>query len=436
MATTPKNDSNKIRRRDFLKKTGTAAGVMAAGFPGIISGQTVTNALKVGVVGCGGRGTGAAAQALNADPNNELTAVADIDEATVERAATRLRTSERFGARVKIDHAFFGLDAYDKVINSGVDVVLLATPPGFRPQHLTAAVNANKHVFSEKPCATDSPGVREVIAAQKLAQTKNLSLVSGFCWRYNNMIQDAVQQVRNGALGRLVAHYSTYYTNPVKPIPPESTRPAGMSDIEWQVRNWYNFTWTGGDSLVEQAVHNADKIMWLMTDQPPINAVGVGGRAVPANGGNIYDHFAINYLWPNNYRVFLANRQSTGCYNATHDYVMGTDGVLFLGAGPARIESPDGKIKWQFEGQPYDMYQREHDVLFAAIRSGKPKNDDLNLATSTLLAIMGRHAAYSGQQVTWDQSLNSQVALVPKPVDMKAKHEVPGLAIPGRDRIV
>jgi predicted dehydrogenase len=433
---TPKIESNKIERRDFIKKTGTMAGAIAAGFPGIISARTVTNAVKVGLVGAGGRGTGAAAQALAADPNNELTAIADIDDAIVELAATRLKASTQFGTRVKIDHPFSGLDAYEKVINSGVDVVLLATPPGFRPQHLTAAVNANKHVFCEKPCATDSPGVREVMAAQKLAQSKNLALVSGFCWRYNNMIQDAVQQVKNGAIGRLVAHYSTYYTNPVKPMPPESARPMGMSDIEWQIRNWYNFTWLCGDSLVEQAVHNADKIMWIANDQPPVSAVGVGGRAVPANGGNIYDHFAVNYLFANGYRVFLANRQSTGCFNGTHDYVMGTDGTLVLGVGPARIESPDGKVKWQFEGEAYDMYQREHDVLFASIRSGKPKNDDLNLATSTLLSIMGRHAAYTGQQVTWDQALNSQVSLVPKPVDWHAKHEVPGLAVPGRSAVI
>jgi len=435
MADTSKKAAPTMERRDFIKKTGTVAGAIAAGFPGIISAQDVTNALKIGLVGCGGRGTGAAAQALTADPNNVLTAVADIDEAIVEKSATRLRQSERFASQAKIDHAFFGLDAYDKVINSGVDVVLLATPPGFRPQHLTAAVNAGKHVFCEKPCATDSPGVREVIAAQKLAQSKNLALVAGFCWRYNNMIQDAVQQVRNGAIGRPVAHYSTYYTNPVKPIPPESERPAGMSDVEWQIRNWYNFVWLSGDSLVEQAVHNADKIMWLQNDQPPLHAVGVGGRAVPANGGNIYDHFAINYLFPNGYRVFLANRQSTGCYNATHDYVMGTDGTLVLGAGPARIEATDGKVKWQFEGEAYDMYQREHDVLFASIRSGKPKNDDLNLATSTLLAILGRHAAYSGQQVTWEQALNSEVSLVPEPVDWSGKHEVPGLAQPGRSKV-
>src|SRR6185436_2227520 len=241
----------KIERREFLKKTGTVAGVMAAGFPSIISGQSVTNSLKVGLVGCGGRGSGAARQALTANKNNELTAVADVDEAIVQQATDRLKGSQTFGSQVKIDRAYVGLDAYEKVISAS-DVVLLATPPGFRPQHLTAAVNANKHVFCEKPCATDSPGVRDVIAAQKLAQSKNLSLVAGFCWRYNNMIVDAVQQVRNGAIGRMVAHYSTYYTNPVKPMPPESTRPAGMSDIEWQIRHWYNFTWTCGDSLVEQ----------------------------------------------------------------------------------------------------------------------------------------------------------------------------------------
>ena len=436
MPNTPKTESSSMERRDFIKKSGTVAGALAAGFPGIISGQTLTNSLKVGLVGCGGRGSGAAAQALNADPNNELTALADIDDAIVERAATRLQGSERFGKQVKVEGAFAGLDAYDKVITSGVDVVLLATPPGFRPQHMTAAVNAGKHIFAEKPCATDSPGVREVLAAQKLVQTKNLGVVSGFCWRYNNMVQEAVQQVKNGAIGRPVAHYSTYYTNPVKPMPPETDRPAGMSDIEWQIRNWYNFVWLCGDSLVEQAVHNADKIMWLVDDKPPVSCVAVGGRAVPANGGNIYDHFEVNYLFPNGYRVFLANRQITGCYNATHDYVMGTEGTLLLGGGRPRIEDPAGQIKWQFEGEEYDMYQREHDVLFSSIRSGKPKNDDLNLATSTLLAIMGRQAAYTGQLVTWEQSMNSPVSLVPNPISWTMSHEVPGLAIPGRTKEV
>ncbi len=436
MTNTPRNESQKIERRDFLKKTGTAAGVLAVGFPGIISAQSVTNDLKVGLVGCGGRGSGAAAQALTADKHAVLTAIADIDTAIVERAATRLKGSSRFGDQVRIDNPAVGLDAFDKVINSDVDVVLLAAPPGFRPQHLNAAVAAGKHIFAEKPAATDSPGIREVIAAQKLAKSKNLALVSGFCWRYNNMIEAAMAKVHAGAIGRPVAHYSTYYTNPVKPMPPESARPAGMSDIEWQVRNWYNFTWLSGDSLVEQAVHNADKIMWVMNDTPPISAVATGGRAVPANGGNIYDHFSVNYLFANGYRVFLSNRQSTGCYNGTHDFVMGTEGTLVLGQGKPRIETPDGKVAWQFEGEEYNMYQREHDVLFESIRSGKPKNDDLNLATSSLLVIMGRQAAYTGQEVTWEQSLNSEVSIVPDPIKWNGSFQPHGLAVPGRDKVV
>jgi myo-inositol 2-dehydrogenase/D-chiro-inositol 1-dehydrogenase len=434
MTNTPHDESHSQQRRDFIKKTGLAAGALAAGFPGIISARSVTNSLKVGLVGAGGRGSGAAAQALTADPNNVLTAICDIDKAIVERAVKRLQGSSRFGSQVKIDKAPVGLEAYEEVINSDVDVVLLAAPPGFRPAHLKAAVNAGKHIFAEKPAATDAVGVREVIAAQKQAQQKNLALVSGFCWRYNNTIQAAIEQVHKGAIGRLVAHYSTYYTNPVKPMPPESARPAGMSDIEWQVRNWYNFVWLSGDSLVEQAVHNADKIMWVRKDQPPVSAVATGGRAVPANGGNIYDHFSVNYLWEDGYRVFLSNRQATGCYNATHDYIMGTEGTLYLHQGPPRIETPDGKVKWQFEGEEYNMYQREHDVLFESIRAGKPKNDDLNLATSTMLAIMGREAAYTGQQLTWDDALNSTLSLLPEPLTWNASHQPPPLAIPGRPR--
>jgi predicted dehydrogenase len=432
----PSHDSNGIDRRDFIKATGAAAGALATGFPAIVSTQSVTNALKLGLVGCGGRGTGAAVEALIADPNAALTAVADIDTTIVDRAVTRLQGSSRVGARVRVDVAATGLEAYARVLASDVDVVLLATPPGFRPQHLTAAVEAGKHIFCEKPAAVDSPGLRRVIAAQKASKEKGLALVSGFCWRYNNMIAEAVRKVHNGDIGRLVAHYSTYYTNPVKPMPSEDTRPAGMSDIEWQVRNWYNFTWTCGDSIVEQAVHNTDKIMWMVKDTPPISAVGTGGRAVPANGGNIYDHFSVNYLFPDGYRVFLANRQATGCFNGVLDVVMGTEGRLVIGRGQPRVERLDGRVRWEFKGEEQDMYQREQDVLFASIRAGRPKNDDLNLVTSTQLALMGRHAAYTGQEVTWAQALESEVSLVPSPLRWDAPHEVPGLAVPGRTRVI
>jgi myo-inositol 2-dehydrogenase/D-chiro-inositol 1-dehydrogenase len=418
-------------RRKFLKDAGALGAAIATGFPAIISAQTVTNAIKVGLVGCGGRGTGAASQALQADDYAELTAVADIDQSQANQCLESLKRIPKIAARVKTEPArqFLGLDAYQKLIESGIDVVLLATPPGFRPLHLAACIAANKHIFCEKPISTDAPGVRLVLETAEKAVTKNLSLVSGFCWRYSNMIQEAFRQVGDGAIGKLVAYYATYYTNPVKPMPPDSARPAGMSDVEWQIRNWYNFVWLCGDSIVEQAIHSADKIAWAMHDEPPVSCVGVGGRVIPSEGGNIYDHFEINYIYPNGVRAFLANRQITGCYNETSDYMLGTDGTCTLGRGPVpRIE---GKTNWSFTGQRYDMYQREHDILFAAVRKNQPINDGKRMATSTMLGIMGRMAAYTGQQITWEQALNSQEKLFPDNLDWGGKLEMRPRAQPG-----
>jgi predicted dehydrogenase len=202
-----------------------------------------------------------------------------------------------------------------------------------------------------------------------------------------------------------------------------------MSDVEWQIRNWYNFVWICGDSLVEQAIHSVDKVAWAMHDEPPVSCVGVGGRTIPAEGGNIYDHFEINYIYPNGVRAFVANRQITGCYNENSDYILGTDGVLTIGRGPnPRIE---GKTNWTFAGQEYNMYQREHDVFFAAVRKNQPQNDGKRMATSTLLGIMGRMAAYTGQQVTWEQAMNSQEKLVPDNLDWNGKLDVRPRAEPG-----
>jgi predicted dehydrogenase len=421
-------------RRTFLK-SGLGAAV-AAGFPAIISAQTVTNAIKVGLVGCGGRGTGAASQALAADDYAELTAVADIDQGQVDKSMQSLGRISKTAARVKVakDKQYLGLDAYQKVIASDADVILLATPPGFRPQHLAACIAANKHVFCEKPISTDAPGVRSVLDTTEKARSKNLSLVAGFCWRYNNMIQDTFEQMEKGAIGKTIAYYATYYTNPVKAMPPASERPAEMSDVEWQIRNWYNFVWLCGDSLVEQAVHSADKIAWVMHDEPPVSCVGVGGRTIAAEGGNIYDHFEINYIYANGVRAFLANRQITGCYNENSDYILGTDGTCTIGRGPVpRIE---GKTNWTFTGQQYNMYQKEHDLLFASIRKGQPINDGKRMATSTLLAMMGRMAAYTGQQITWEQALNSQDRLIPEHLEWDGKLEVRPRAEPGVTKFV
>lgn len=426
------SESTNSPRRSFLKAAGGAAGAAAiTGFPAILSAQTVTNAIQVGLVGCGGRGSGAASQALSADDYAELTAVADIDQSQIDNCLRSLKRISKISDRVKVESAkqYLGLDAFQKVIDAKVDVVLLATPPGFRPLHLAACIEADKHVFCEKPISTDGPGVRSVLATSEKAREKNRSLVAGFCWRYNNMIQDTFQQMENGAIGKLAAYYATYYTSPVKPMPPASARPAGMSDVEWQIRNWYNFVWLCGDSIVEQAVHSADKIAWAMHDEPPVSCVAVGGRTIPAEGGNIYDHFEVNYIYPNGVRAFLANRQIVGCYNENSDYILGTDGTCTIGRGPKpRIE---GKTTWTFEGQQYNMYQKEHDLLFASIRKNQPINDGKRMATSTLLAMMGRMAAYTGQQITWDQALNSQERLFPEHLEWNGSLEVAPRALPG-----
>lgn len=423
-------------RRTFLK-AGTA-GALATGFPAILKAADISNSIKVGLVGCGGRGTGAAAQALKADDYSVLTAVADIETAQIDRCLQSLNRAMKERAeekvRVEPEKRFLGLDAYQRVIESNVDVVLLATPPGFRPKQYAAAVAAGKHLFVEKPVAVDAPGVRSVLEQSEIASQKGINVVAGFCWRYSNYIQETFDKVLGGAIGNVMAYYATYYTSPVKPMPPASSRPAGMSDVEWQIRNWYNFTYLCGDGLVEQAVHSVDKVAWAMRDEPPVSCVAVGGRQIPAEGGNIYDHFEVNYLYPNNVRAFIACRQIPGCYNENADYILGTKGTCTIGRGPLpRIE---GETTWTFEGQKNDMYQQEHDVLFAAIRQGKALNDGKRMADSTLLGIMGRMAAYTGQTITWEQALNSQEQLFPDNLDWNGSFEPPPLALPGRTKFV
>lgn len=420
-------EATRLGRRGFI-------GGSLAGAPAILRGMQAGSAIKVGLVGCGGRGTGAAGQALRADDYSELVAMADIGLEQIDASIARLQKTH--AAKVKVDPArkFVGLDGFQKVIDAGVDVVLLATPPGFRPQHLRYAIEQGKHVFCEKPVAVDAPGVRSVLATTELAAKKNLSLVAGFCWRYSNYIRETFAQIRNGAIGDLVAYYATYYTNPVKPMPPANTRPAGMSDVEWQIRNWYNFCWICGDSLVEQAVHSVDKVAWAFNDEPPISCVATGGRQIPAHGGDIYDHFSVNYLYANGRRAFVSNRQIPNCYNEVGDYIMGTKGICTIGREP--MPRITGAVNWTFAGERNDMYQAELDALFAAIRRGQPINDGKWMTTSTMLAMMGRMAAYTGQQITWEQAMNSQESLVPERLDWNGSLPTRPVPQPGVTKFV
>ncbi len=433
MMNTPAN--NLTSRRDFLKASALVGGALAAPaiLPAPLFARENTDTLRVGLIGCGGRGTGAANQAMNADPNVVLTAMGDAFEDQLQRSLQTLR--KNCGDKVKVtpETSFVGLDAYQKVINSGVDVVLLATPPGFRPIHLKAAVDASKHVFCEKPMATDAPGLRSVLESVRAAREKKLALVAGFCWRYEPARREFYKRIHDGAIGDIRAIYATYYTGPVKPMPPASERPAGMGDLEWQLRNWYNFTWLSGDGYVEQACHSVDKVGWALKDQTPLKAVAVGGRQTPNNQGNIYDHMFVVYDFPNDVRGFVGQRQIAHCYSENSDYLMGA-------AGFAEIQGPGpmikGKETWRYRGPRTDMYQNEHNELFASIRSGKLINDGEWMAHSTLMGIMGRMAAYTGQAVTWEQAMNSQEKIVPDEMDWKMKLDCPPMAVPGTTKLV
>jgi len=325
------------------------------------------------------------------------------------------------------------LDAYQKVIDSDVDVVLLASPPGFRPVHLEAAVKAGKHIFCEKPVATDVAGVRSVMESVKRSKEKNLTLVSGLCWRYETARREFYKRILDGAIGEIRAINATFYTGPVKPMPPASERPAGMGDLEWQMRNWYNFVWLSGDGLIEQAVHSVDKIAWAMKDQPPLKAVAVGGRQTPNHQGNIYDHTFVTYEFPNDVRAFLGQRQISNCSSDNSDYLMGSEGFGRIGGSEPFIR---GKETWRYRGPKSNMYQQEHDELFAGIRAGKPINNGDYMAQSTLIGLMGRMAAYTGQEITWDEIMNSKEQLVPENLDWKMKLEIAPMAVPGFTKVV
>jgi predicted dehydrogenase len=421
-------------RREFLKSSSTAALAGALAGPHLITSKAHAispgDVLKVGLVGCGGRGTGAAAQALQADPNTQLFAVGDVFERAIQGSLTSV-AGEAGANRINVrpENRFVGLDAYQRVIESGIDVVILATPPGFRPVHLRAAVEAGKHVFCEKPMATDAPGVRSVMESARLAKERSLAIVAGFCWRYDNALRELFKRIHDGQIGEVRALYGTYLTGPVKPMPPASARPAGISNLEWMVRNWYNFNWLSGDGFVEQAVHTCDWLAWAMNDLMPATATAVGGRQFPVEGGNIYDHIEANYAWANGTLGFLAQRQIPGCYGENHLIVIGTKGTARF---DGRVPAITGENPWRFQGDRTNMYQVEHDELFASIRAGKPINDGPRMASSTLLGILGRNAAYTGQKLTWEMMLNSQQSLVPPIEGWDTNFEPEPLAIPGR----
>jgi predicted dehydrogenase len=405
-------------RREFLAASAAATATVASSTL-FAAGSDV---LKVGLIGCGARGTGAAGQALQADKNVKLVAMADAFEDRLEESLGNLLKKEKVADKVDVkpDARFVGFDGYKEVI-ARCDVVLLCTPPQFRPLHLKAAVDAGKHVFAEKPVAVDSPGVRSVLESCAEAKKKNLSVVSGLCLRYDAGFQEAVKRIHGGMIGDVV----TLFANDYRGGRWEKKRQPDWSDMTYHMRNWYNFTWLSGDFNVEQHVHFLDVCAWVMKEKYPVKAIGMGGRTVLSGTeyGNIYDHFSIVYEYANGAKLVSNTRQHPKTKGDMSAHVLGSRGRSILSERTNGLTIRNDKDDWVYEGPGNEMYQEEHNQLFASIRAGKPINNGEYMSHSTLLAIMGRMAAYTGQEITWKMALESKEDLL-KGV-LSAKNDAP-----------
>ena len=426
----------KRNRRSFIKDSGKAVLGSTIMYQPLASFERLMpkGTLKIGLIGCGGRGTGAAVQALLADADVVITAMGDVFKDRLDKSYEAIK--EAVPAKVKIanENRFIGFDAYQKVIDSGVDVVLLATPPAFRPHQLTAAIDAGKHVFCEKPVAVDAPGIRKVLLAAKKAKEKNLSLVSGFCFRYDASNRAVFGRINKGDCGVIRSvttfrHGGEAWYNPTQP---------GWSQMTNQMRNWYYYNWLSGDFIVEQAVHSLDLMSWAMGDKLPVMATGTGGRQKRVKDiyGNIYDHFAVEFEYPDGVKGYHFTRQQEGASTRNSVDVLGTEGNAIIHIG--RQYEITGKNAWKFSGVENDMYQTEHNELFASIRNGKPLNDGEWMANSSFLAIWARMVGYTGQTISFDQAFNSIETLGPPIEDYRwdLKWEGPPIAIPGITKMI
>ena len=390
--------------------------MMLAG--GAIGGSTLSVAqsanvigsdtIKIGLIGCGGRGTAATIQALNAgDGGVKLVAMADAFGSNLQKSYRSIKSmhSDKVDC---VGRRYEGLDAYQSVMDSDANVVFLATPPGFRPQHFEAAVDAGKHIFMEKPVATDAPGVRRVLAANQVAKKKGLAVQVGLQRRHEIPYQQCIDQIHRGAIGDLI--FARAYWNGggvwVRP------RQKNQTELGYQLRNWYYFTWLGGDHIDEQHIHNLDVINWVAQSYP-IEAQGVGGREVRTgpDHGQIFDHHMVEYTYRNGLKLLSQCRHIQGCWNSVSEHIHGTTGVADISRSV--IRDRNGKKQWESNSTETrgKGCQLEQDALFTALRAGDLPNEGDYGAYSTMTAIMGRMATYSGKRVKWSDAMNSTTQL-------------------------
>jgi predicted dehydrogenase len=419
-------------RRDFVKTSAAAAAAVAASPLINAAHASGSDSIRVGLIGCGGRGTGAAVNSLQGSPLTRVVALGDVFEDRLRGCKSQLAGHAAVGDRAKVadDACFVGFDCYKEVIASGVDLVILATPPHFRPIHLAEAVDKGKHVFMEKPVATDPTGIRSVFASHEVADAKGLCIVAGTQRRHERSYLEAMKQVRDGRIGEVIAARCYWNQGELwfKARQPE------WSDMEWQLRNWLYFTWASGDHIVEQHVHNIDAVNWAMGTHPT-SALTLGGRQVrtdPDKYGHIFDHFAVEFTYPGNRFAQSMCRQIRGCDSRVSEAIHGSEGMLTTWPGRAWIE---GKKPWQFEGDDPNPYVQEHTDLVKAITEGPHVNEARQVGESTLSAIMGRMSAYTGKEVTWEKALNSKLDLAPPVYAFTDLPETP-VAVPGQTPLI
>jgi myo-inositol 2-dehydrogenase/D-chiro-inositol 1-dehydrogenase len=416
-------------RREFLQTAAAGAALGALVVPHVHADSS--DVIKVGVIGCGGRGSGAAENCIDSAPNVKIVALGDAFEDRAKALRGRLIKARPKNVDIPEDKAFAGLDAYEKVIGSGVDLVILATPPGFRAQHIQAAVAAGKHIFTEKPVAVDGPGARKCLDAYEQANQKKLCIVAGTQRRHQLGYLETLRQIRDGALGDITGGRCYWNQGPIW----VHKRQDNWSDLTYQMRNWYYFVWLCGDHICEQHVHNLDVINWAL-NAPPVKVMGVGGRQARTGPefGHIYDHFCLDYEYPNGVHIMSMCRQIPGTPGNVSEALVGTKG--WCQANAYTIRDPKGAQVWKYAGQHNEPYVQEHTDLINAIRSGKQLNELKTVTESSLTAVMGRMAAYTGQIVSWEAALNSRDDTFPKNLAWDMTLPTPPVAVPGQTKLI
>jgi myo-inositol 2-dehydrogenase/D-chiro-inositol 1-dehydrogenase len=414
------SDPRIVTRRDFVRAS-AAAGAVITAFPHIVLGAEPDKLLKIGLVGCGGRGVGAAHNAMAADPNVKVTALADMFAERVEDCAQQLKKNT--GIDIAPDHRFVGEDAYRKLLETDVDIVILATPPYFRPKHFEACINAGKHVFMEKPAAVDPVGARSIMATGRKADEKKLVVVAGTQRRHQLGYVETIRRIHDGAIGRIVSAQVYWNGGMAKYY----LRKQGWSDMEWMLRDWFNWRWLSGDHIVEQHMHNIDVANWVIGTHP-IKAHAMGGRHRRVTGDQ-YDFFATDFTYPGEVHVASQCRQIHGCKTEVAERVIGEKGYSNCDGFISTIGELD------FEKRPNkDAYVQEHRDLIRAIRNGERLNEAQAVAESTLAAIMARTSAYTGQEVTWEQMMKSDEVLGPPDYELTEENIRAHIPVPGSVR--